>query len=132
MFGKPSKPIVSSTLADSALWASHAVDRLHALGLGEMLSKCHQSCQGRRFTMSTGCSGILTFEIASNMACFAMGVGLAVECLWAVETSMQCPEEILAMPGENQPRVLYDNYDHFLQEFLLKGLKAFMAYGAVP
>ena len=77
------------------------------MGLGDLILRG----AGRRWTISSGCSGILTFEHSARLACEALGCGSSVESLWACEKSIACQDELLAMRADWRPRELFGNYD---------------------
>ena len=87
------------------------------------------------WTISSGCSGIMTFELGARMAVHAYNThssrgaeagapAHSVRCLWACEKGAKCRREVKAMPVEHQPQAIFRNFDDFLHPATRKQLQS--------
>eukprot|EP00969_Alexandrium_andersonii_P039891 1748605-Alexandrium_andersonii.AAC.1 len=113
----PLLPAVCRTVEDSSHWAAFGVQQAALHSLKDKIS----NVVGTRWVLSSGCSGILTFELGARSA--AKALQCHVECAWACEKNKVCQEEMLAMDAAHQPCAIFDNYDDFLHPSIRAGLK---------
>ena len=111
-------PGVCSTVRESCLWPAYGVQEVRKNGLADLLD----GVRGTHWSISSGCSGILTFELGARASCKALGCSSS--CLWSCEKNAVCREEQLALPLELRPQEMFGNYNDFLQPHVLVSLQA--------
>ena len=111
-------PRATRNLLEAQHWGRDAMDQARKIGLPLIdFSK--------EWTISSGCSGIMTFELGARMAVHAYNThssrgaeagapAHSVKCLWACEKSAKCRREMKDMPVEHQPQAIFCNFDDFL------------------